>query len=220
MEKEQHQNNIGDNLTEVLLLEEQFQMIEYDQELETAAFEVQNALQQARMMLPLPIPAAGLLAMASMALQNDTSAEHKNTNNSGNNSTMCTNICVLKCLRIAATLVPAMAAEISRLEQLVEEKAAVTVMPNMDDATWPTAIAPATAAAAFEATGVFWPYNEEIVAMQFENGLISLQESAAVRQLEQQQQQQQLLEVSDNLQAYQRNENEDPMDALNLMLGI
>jgi len=192
--------------------------------LAAATAELQTAVQQARTMLPYPIPAAGLLAMASKALQNDTPASNHNI------------AYVIKCLSIVATLIPAVAAEIARGEQHkipevgagagaeVEAPAgdlastaagtgAATVLPllprNVLDKpsnlpSWPLRIPTHTTLAAVVA-----PQKDEY-------GLISLQNAALTLKQQQQQQQQQVSFP----QSRQMLVIDDPMDALNRMLGI
>ncbi|KAG7671398.1 hypothetical protein KSW81_003536 [Nannochloris sp. 'desiccata'] len=204
---EQHQGD-NDNKTEdsdIITIDES-QYKEHET-LVAATAELQAAVQQARTVLPFPIPAAGLLAMASMALRNDIPGNIHN------------NRYLTKCLSIAATLIPAMAAEIARLEQqTIVGTATVAPAPAMMDLSLlPGEILDTPGHRTPWALSI--PVHTTTVAagvapLKDHHGLISLQDTALNWQPQQQQQQ-----VS-HAQPRQTLTIDDPMDELNLILGI
>ncbi len=115
LEEHQHNYNIKeDGYTETVITDEDTSSEAHKEpdKLAVATAELQTAVQQARALVPFPIPSAGLLAIASLALQNETSSIHTSY--------------LTKCLGISATLIQAMAAEIAQLEQ---EKSLVAASP-------------------------------------------------------------------------------------------
>jgi hypothetical protein len=216
---------------------------------QVAITELQAAVQQARAMLPFPIPSAGLLAMASVALQNETPG--------GADS----QVYLSKCLNIAATLIPAMATEIARLEQekttpvvQAEAEAEAPVETNalvigMAPSTLRLQVAeqpseftpplpvpmvvavPAEAVAPVETNALVIGMAPPTLRLQVaeqprkesNSGLVSLHHAAQRRQRHRQQkQQQEQQELPQQPQPHQTSSMaiDDPMDALNSMLGM
>jgi hypothetical protein len=179
-----------------------------------ATAELQTAVQQARAMLPFPIPAAGLLVLASIALQNDMPGEKHN------------NAYVIRCLHTVATLIPALAAEIARQEQQkkISEVGAGAGgrAPNSPVATTGLPLLPEEIVdtprhiPSFPLSSI--PGHITVAAgvapQKDKHGVISLQGAALNWQQQQKQQHMSFPQPRRTLTI------DDPMDELNLILGI